>query len=76
LFSGYALLRLPKIPETRGIRGQKIVFETAAVNTGLIPYLHKEKEEARQRKLAKIAQKKAEEKVCQCAMAGLVRSSY
>lgn len=62
------------------MKGSKIVFETAAVNTGLIPYLHKEKEEARlddsvslpvhvdgirgcrQRKMQKIAEKKAEEK--------------
>lgn len=47
----YALLRLPKIPETRGALGAKIKFESTPFNTSQIPYRHKEKEEARQRRL-------------------------
>lgn len=47
----YALLRLPKIPETRGAMGAKIKFESTPFNTSQIPYRHKEKEEARQRRL-------------------------
>lgn len=47
----YALLRLPKIPETRGVKGKPIVFEITNVDTSKIPYLHREQEEARQRRL-------------------------
>lgn len=47
----YALLRLPKIPETRGKKGKPIVFETSPVDTSTIPFLHKEKEKARKRRL-------------------------
>lgn len=47
----YALLRLPKIPETRGAMGAKIRFESTPFNTATIPYRHKEKEQARQRRL-------------------------
>ncbi len=47
----FGLLRLPKIPETRGVRGRPIVFETSSINTGIIPYRHQAREEARQRKL-------------------------
>jgi ATP-dependent RNA helicase DDX55/SPB4 len=48
----YGLLRLPKIPETRGIKGKPIRFDSTKVNTSQIPYRHKEKEEARLRRLA------------------------
>ena len=48
----YGLLRLPKIPETRGIKGGKpIEFEKSDVDTGRIPYRHKEQEQARLRRL-------------------------
>ena len=47
----YALLRLPKIPETRGVKGKPIDFEITNVDTSLIPYTHKEQEEARQKRL-------------------------
>lgn len=47
----YALLRLPKIPETRGVKGKPIVFEITNVDTSKIAYIHKEQEEARQRRL-------------------------
>ena len=50
----YALLRLPKIPETRGVMGSKIVFETTYVDTTKIPYKHKEKEKARKQRLKKV----------------------
>lgn len=44
----YGLLRLPKIPETRGIKGGKpVIFEKSDVNTGDIPYRRKEQEQAR-----------------------------
>jgi hypothetical protein len=47
----YALLRLPKIPETRGVKGKPIDFEITNVDTSQIPYLHPEQESARQRRL-------------------------
>jgi len=50
----YALLRLPKIPETRGPLGASIKFEPMSYNMSQIPYRHKEKEEARQRRLQSI----------------------
>ncbi len=49
----YVLLKLPKIPETKSTRkGSKeaIEFEATDINTGLIPFKHKEREDARQRK--------------------------
>lgn len=52
----YALLRLPKIPETRGVKGRPIVFETTPINTSTIPYRHEEKEKARQRRLKAFAE--------------------
>jgi ATP-dependent RNA helicase DDX55/SPB4 len=55
----YGLLRLPKIPETRGVKGKPIVFETSPISTSTIPYRHKEKEEARQRRLHAIAVEEA-----------------
>lgn len=48
---GYALLRLPKIPETRGVKGKPIVFDKSNIDTSTISYKHKEKEQARQKKL-------------------------
>ena len=57
----FGLLRLPKIPETRGVRGRPIVFETSSINTGVITYRHQAREEARQRKL--LALNNAEENV-------------
>lgn len=57
----YALLRLPKIPETRGVRGRAIVFESTDVNTSAIPYKHKEKEQARLRRLQTLIDDKAKE---------------
>ncbi len=57
----YALLRLPKIPETRGIRGRTIQFETSDVDTSKIKYLHKQKEIARKRKIILLQQQKSEE---------------
>eukprot|EP01038_Epipyxis_sp_PR26KG_P008746 gene8746-11818_t len=50
--NGYALLKLPKIPETRGVKGLPIKFENTRIDTSTIPYLHHEKEKARVRKLA------------------------
>ena len=47
----YGLLRLPKIPETRGVKGREIIFDTIKIDTSLIPYRHVEREEARKRKL-------------------------
>lgn len=47
----YGLLRLPKIPETRGVKGREIVFDTIKIDTSLIPYRHLEREEARKRKI-------------------------
>jgi ATP-dependent RNA helicase DDX55/SPB4 len=57
----YALLRLPKIPETRGVRGRAIVFESTDINTSTIPYKHKEKEQARLRRLQTLIDDKAKE---------------
>lgn len=47
----YGLLRLPKIPETRGVKGKPIDFEITNVDTSKIPYTHKEQEQARLRRL-------------------------
>lgn len=47
----YGLLRLPKMAETRGVKGKPIVFETDAMDTATIPFKHTEKEEKRLRKL-------------------------
>jgi hypothetical protein len=58
---GYALLRLPKIPETRGERAKSIVFESTPIDTSTIPYKHKEKEAARQRRLAEYKAEKMKE---------------
>ena len=49
----YGLLRLPKIPETRGKKGKPIVFENTNIDTSKIPYLHKDKEKARLNKIEK-----------------------
>ena len=49
----YGLLRLPKIPETRGKKGKPINFENTNVDTSKIPYLHKDKEKARMNKIEK-----------------------
>lgn len=51
LARAYGLLRLPKIAETRGVKGKPIVFETDALDTSTIAYKHTEKEAARVRKL-------------------------
>lgn len=51
LARSYGLLRLPKIAETRGVKGKPIVFETDPTDTATIPYHHKEKEQARLRKI-------------------------
>jgi ATP-dependent RNA helicase DDX55/SPB4 len=55
LARAYGLLRLPKIPETRGgIKGGKaIVFEKTELDTGKIPYANKPQEEARIRRIEK-----------------------
>ena len=47
----YALLRLPKIPETRGALGAKIKFESTAFNTSSFPYRPKDKQAARRGRL-------------------------
>jgi ATP-dependent RNA helicase DDX55/SPB4 len=47
----YALLRLPKMAETRGVKGRPIVFDTDPTNTSTIPYRNQAREEARQKKL-------------------------
>lgn len=59
---GYGLLRLPKIAETRGVRGRPIDFEACPIDTSLIPYRHREKEEARQRKQKVFMEEKEKEK--------------
>jgi len=58
----YGLLRLPKIPETRGVRGRPIDFVTVAVDTSSIPYRHREKEQARLRRQTAFREEKL---VCQ-----------
>lgn len=63
----YALLRLPKIPETRGLRGRKIQFETSPIDTSTIRYLHKEREKARKRKLEALKEKKEAEAIAAAA---------
>jgi hypothetical protein len=56
----YALLRLPKIPETRGVKGRPVVFEMSSVDTSKVPYAHREKEQARVRRLAANIEKEKE----------------
>lgn len=58
----YALLRLPKIPETRGALGAKIKFVSTPFNTAQIPYRHKEKEQARRRRLELLHQAEGKQK--------------
>lgn len=58
----YSLLRLPKIPETRGVKGKPIIFETSTIDTSKIEYLHKEKEIARKRKQELLKTEKMKEK--------------
>lgn len=53
----YGLLRLPKIPETRGVKGKPIDFETSPVDTSLIPYRHREKEQARMKRILAMKEK-------------------
>lgn len=61
LARSYGLLRLPKIAETRGVKGKPIIFETDTVDTSTIPYKHHEKEKARVTRLnASIAQEENE----------------
>jgi ATP-dependent RNA helicase DDX55/SPB4 len=67
---GYGLLRLPKIPETRGVKAKSIVFESTAIDTSTIPYRHKEKEAARQRRLAQYKLEKEQERLEQEAEEG------
>ncbi|RYH02958.1 DEAD/DEAH box helicase, partial [archaeon] len=49
----YALLRLPKMAETRGVRGKPIVFDTDPLNTAEIAYRNKQREEARLKRIDK-----------------------
>jgi ATP-dependent RNA helicase DDX55/SPB4 len=61
----YALLKLPKIPETQSQRkGSKkpVDFEATDVNTGTIPFKHKEREDARQRKYKEKLEAEKEER--------------
>ncbi len=55
----YALLKLPKIPETRGKMGARIVFEQAYVDTSKIAYKHNEKEKARKIRLKAVKEEQA-----------------
>eukprot|EP01031_Cornospumella_fuschlensis_P038854 gene38854-47256_t len=52
----YALLRLPKMAETRGVRGKPILFDTDPLNTAEIAYRNKQREEARQKRIEKALQ--------------------
>ncbi len=56
----YGLLRLPKMAETRGVKGKPIVFDTDPIDTSTIPYRHHEKEQARLKRL-KESKDKAEQ---------------
>eukprot|EP00981_Chlorochromonas_danica_P001520 scaffold326_cov169-Ochromonas_danica.AAC.21 len=47
----YALLRLPKMAETRGVKGKPILFDTDPTNTAMISYRNESKESARQKRL-------------------------
>jgi len=47
----FALVKLPKIPETRGKMGAAIRFEQTYCDTSAIQYKHKDKEKARQVRL-------------------------
>jgi ATP-dependent RNA helicase DDX55/SPB4 len=51
LARAYGLLRLPKIAETRGVKGKPIIFQTDPLDTSLIPYKNPEKEKARLRRI-------------------------
>lgn len=51
LARAYGLVRLPKIAETRGVKGKPILFETDPIDTSTIPYKHPEKEKARLKRL-------------------------
>jgi hypothetical protein len=58
---GYALIRLPRIKETKNITPDR--FAASDIDTSTIPYLHKEKEEARLRRLVILkAQREQEHK--------------
>jgi ATP-dependent RNA helicase DDX55/SPB4 len=50
----YSLLKLPKIAETVKFKSRIQFVEAQGVDTSAIPYQHKEKEAARQRKLQKL----------------------
>lgn len=58
----YGLLRLPKIAETRGVKGRPIVFDTDPIDTSSIPYRHPEKEKARLQRLVTAKEEKAQAK--------------
>jgi ATP-dependent RNA helicase DDX55/SPB4 len=60
LARSYGLLRLPKMAETRGVKGKPIVFDTDPIDTSTIPYRHHEKEHARLKRL-KESKEKAEQ---------------
>ena len=66
---GFGLLRLPKIAETRGVRGRPIDFQASPVDTSLVPYRHKEKEQARLRKQKAFQQENEKDKEAQSAPA-------
>jgi len=57
----YALVKLPKIPETRGKMGAAIKFETTYCDTSAIPYKHKDKEKARQVRLKTVKAEQAQQ---------------
>jgi ATP-dependent RNA helicase DDX55/SPB4 len=59
----YGLLRLPKIPETRGKKGKPIIFENAEVDTSKIAYRHKVKEQARLTKIIKLKEQQLMDEV-------------
>lgn len=64
LARSYALLRLPKIPETRGVKGKPIVFEATKIDTSKIKYKDKQQEKARIRRLeAGLAEQAAAEQL-------------
>lgn len=60
LARSYGLLRLPKMAETRGVKGKPIIFDTDPIDTSTIPYRHHEKEQARLKRL-KESKEKAEQ---------------
>ncbi len=55
----YALVKLPKIPETRGKLGASIRFETTYMDTSTVPYKHVQKEKARQQRLKAVKEEQA-----------------